>query len=103
MAHAASLVLDLEQRLVGIDVDDVDEAVLVLVALLGDQPTFHKLLMRSGEVGERDLDVMAVICFGLLLAALAIEHLAVGRRAGPRIGTALIIRNAGYSVEDIRV
>ena len=61
MTHAARLVLDLEQRLVGVDIDDIDEAILVLVALLGDQPALHQLLVRAGEVGERDLDVVPVV------------------------------------------
>ena len=61
MPHAAGFMLDAEDRLVGVHIDDVEEAVLVLIALLADQPALHQLLVRAGEVGQRDLDVVPVI------------------------------------------
>ena len=61
VAHAARLMLDAEQRLVGVHIDDIEEAVLVLVAFLADQPTLQQLLVRAGEVGQRDLDVVGVV------------------------------------------
>ena len=61
VAHAAGFVLDPEQRLVGVHIDDVEEAILVLVAFLGDQAALQQLLVRAGEVGQRDLDVVPVV------------------------------------------
>ena len=42
VAHAAHLVLDGEERAVALDVDDVDEAVLVLVVLLADEAALQE-------------------------------------------------------------
>ena len=42
----------------------------MLVALLADQAALQQLLVRAGEVGQRDLDVVAVV-FGQLLAGRA--------------------------------
>ena len=70
-------VIDAEQRFVGVHIDDVEEAILVLIAFLTDQPTLQQLLVRAGEVGERDLDVVPVIP-GVLAVGLAIRDLAVG-------------------------
>ena len=39
--------LDREQAFAGVEIDDVLEAVLVLVALLGDQPAFFELGVRA--------------------------------------------------------
>ena len=52
--HAAHLMLDGEQHFAGIQVDDVLEAVLPLVAFLSDQAALLQFLVRAGEVGERD-------------------------------------------------
>ena len=61
MPHAAGLVLDAEQRLVGVHIDDVEEAILMLVAFLGDQAPLQQFLVRAGEVSQRDLDVVPVV------------------------------------------
>ena len=61
MRHAAHLVLDLEEHLAVVGIDDVDEAVLVRVALLADDPALQHLLVRAGEVGDVDGDVVAVV------------------------------------------
>ena len=44
MPHAAGLVFDLRQRLVAIHIDDIDEAILVLIALFGDQTPLQNFL-----------------------------------------------------------
>src|SRR5438552_5971351 len=59
--HAANLVLDLEQQLVGVGIDDLDEAPLVGMALHRDEPAVHELLVRPVEVRDVDGDVMAVV------------------------------------------
>src|SRR5690242_18945481 len=52
MGDAADLVLDLEQLLAGRRIDEVVEAVLVLVALLGEDLALDQLVMRLGEVRD---------------------------------------------------
>ena len=60
VGDAADLVLDREQVLAGLEADDVLPAILVLIALLGDQPALFELVMRAGEFLGIDLQVMAV-------------------------------------------
>src|SRR4029077_339565 len=72
--HAADLVLDLEQHLAGVEVDDVLEAVLAAVALLGDQVELAQLLVWPAEILDIDLQVMAVE-FRQLLVGLAENQL----------------------------
>src|SRR5262249_18389130 len=45
MPHAARLVLDLENLLVGVHIDGIDEAILVLLAFLGDEASFDEPLV----------------------------------------------------------
>src|SRR4029077_11182254 len=59
--QAADLMLDLEKGFVAIEIDDVLPAVLVGVALLGQQLAFLQLFIRAGEVADIDLDVVSVI------------------------------------------
>src|SRR5262249_49943047 len=61
MPHAAHLVLDAEEDAPAFDVDDVLEAILVLVALLADQAALGEPAIGPGEIGEVDLHVVAVI------------------------------------------
>src|SRR5690349_14351023 len=61
MAHAAYLVLDLQLDGAGRDVDDVDEAVLVLVGFAAHESALAELRVGSGKISEVDLHVMAVV------------------------------------------
>src|SRR5256885_76092 len=61
MLHAADLVLDGEEVLAVGGIDDVLEAVLVLIALLGDEPALQKPPMGTGEIGDIDLNVVPVV------------------------------------------
>ncbi len=53
--------LDLKQHLARVEIDDVDEAVFVLAVLHADEAELAELLVGAGEVGDVDLDVVAVI------------------------------------------
>ena len=88
MAHAAGFVLDAEQRLVGVDVDDVEETVLVLVGFLGDQAALEQFLVRAGEVDQGDLDVVAVV-FRDRRGGLAVDDAAFGGGSRPGVVAAL--------------
>ena len=61
MRGAAHFMLDGEQVLAAVEIDDVLEAVLVLIVFLGDEAALQEALIRAGEVGDVDLDVVAVI------------------------------------------
>ena len=52
--------LDREQVLAGFEADDVLPAILVLIALFGDQLALFELVMRAREFLGIDLQVMAV-------------------------------------------
>src|ERR1051326_3470188 len=61
MLHAADLVLDREQRLAAPRIDDVLEAILVLIALLGDEAALQEPPMGTGEIADIDLNVVTVV------------------------------------------
>src|SRR3954462_10508604 len=61
MGGAAHFVLDREQVTAGCGIDDVAEAVLILVALAPDQIALAKLAMRSRKIRDVDLHMVAVI------------------------------------------
>ena len=61
VAHAAHLVLDREQHAPRVEIDDVLEAVLVLVALLGDEVALQQAAIGAGEIGQVDGDVVAFL------------------------------------------
>ena len=61
VGHGADFVLDFEQFLAAVDVDDVHDPVLVGISLFSDQPAFEQFRVRSREVGDLDLDVMAIV------------------------------------------
>jgi hypothetical protein len=52
-------VLDLEESAPAVGIDDVLEAVLVGIALLGDEPALGQPGMWAREVRDVDRDVMA--------------------------------------------
>src|SRR5207249_3105336 len=62
MPHASNLVFDGDQHLRGIQVDDVLEAALALVVLFRDQSALEKAPVYARAIGDRDLDVMTVVC-----------------------------------------
>src|SRR5918994_777231 len=55
VGETAYLVLDREERLVALQVDDVLEAVLIIVALLGDQAALEQPPVRAGKIRDVDL------------------------------------------------
>src|SRR5689334_21075012 len=61
VAHAAHLVLDGEERAPALDVDDLLEAVLVLIARLADEAALQKPAIGAGEVGDIDLEMVSVV------------------------------------------
>src|SRR5690349_5755851 len=61
MGEASHFVLKNEKRLSTLRVDDVSEAILVLAALLGDEPALEQAAVRPGEVGDVNLDVVPVV------------------------------------------
>src|SRR5580658_2611710 len=91
--HTAGFVLNPGQRLVRVHIDDIEEAILMLIALFRDQTALNQLLMRPGKVRERDLDVMTVIFrqFGL---GLTVDHLAFAGARSPGVSTPIVL---GYT------
>src|SRR5579872_2595518 len=65
--HAAHFVFDREQHLAGVEVDDVLEAVLAAVALLGDQVELCQPVVRPAEILDIDLQMVAVERLQLLV------------------------------------
>src|SRR5712692_10126368 len=61
MLHATHLMLDREQHFAAVWVDNVLEAILMLVALLRDQPLLPQAPMRPREVIDVDLEMVLVI------------------------------------------
>ena len=61
VGHRPHFVLELKQGFAAIDIDNILEAILILIAFLGDQAAFAQAGMRAGEVGEVNLDMMAVV------------------------------------------
>jgi len=61
MTHAAHLMFDREQNLARAGIDDVFETVLMFVALLLNESAFKQSAVRSREIRDADLDVMAVV------------------------------------------
>ena len=61
MLHAANLVLDRKQHFAAEGIDEVLEPVLMLVALFAYQSALQKLLIRTREVRDIDLYMMAVV------------------------------------------
>src|SRR6516165_2945143 len=58
---AARLMLDREQHFAAVEIDQVVEAILIIVAFLDDQPELLKLAMRVGKIGNVNLHVMPVV------------------------------------------
>src|SRR5216684_1926189 len=58
MLQAAHLVLNGEEHFAAVGIDDVLEAILMLVALLNDQSFFRQAAMRPGEIVDVDLEMM---------------------------------------------
>src|SRR5580698_592865 len=94
--HTAGLVLDPSQRLIGIDINDIEETILVLIALFSDQPTLHQFFVRTGKIGQRDLDMMSVV-FREIGTGFAISDLAFTRARSPCIRSSLVLRHASYA------
>src|SRR5580704_8321428 len=58
MPHTAGFVLDAEQWLIRIDINEIEETILMLIALFYDQATLKQFLVWPREISQRDLDVM---------------------------------------------
>ena len=61
VGHRPHLVLELEQGFPAIYIDNILEAILILIAFLGDQAAFDQAGMRAGKVGEVNLDMVAIV------------------------------------------
>ena len=92
--------LDLEQHLAGVEVDDVLEAVLATVALLGDQVELAQLLVRPTKILDIDLQVMAVE-FRQLLVGLAENQFLLRPDLDVRRLAAAIALDLGQRAEDL--
>jgi hypothetical protein len=84
--RTAHFVLDREQQLAGVEVDDILEAVLILVVFDRDEIARLQLLVGAGEIRDVHLHVMAVELrlrtVGLAkLHVLVLAHLDAGERA----------------------
>jgi hypothetical protein len=61
MARASDFVLDSELDRSVPNIGDMQESVLMLIAFLGDQTMLPQSVVRPGEIGDVELDVMPVI------------------------------------------
>jgi hypothetical protein len=102
VAHAAHLVLDGEQHPAVVHIDDVLEAILVLVALLGDQAPLQQPAMRAGEVGKIDGDVVAVESRGGGVR-LAEDEMLAGADRGARKPPALVLGHVAFRAQHLAV
>src|SRR5205823_13565531 len=99
---AADLVLDREQVLAGVEADDVLPAILVLIALLGDQAALFELVMRARKFLGIDLQVVTVE-LGYLPVCLTEDQLLPGSGAHVGGATLAILLDAGRRVEDLAI
>ena len=88
---AADLVLNLEDQFAGVQVDDVLKAVLVVVALLRDEPAFLQEGVGAGEVGEVDRNVMAVVGRQLAIGRFPEAKLLLQPHADVRDGAVVVL------------
>src|ERR1700678_2468746 len=102
MPHAARLMLDSGQWLVRVDVNDIKKAVLMLIALFGDQATFKQLFVRTGKVSQRDLNMVPVV-IRKIGVGLTVNHLAFAGARGPCVGPPFVLSNAGDAAKDLRI
>ncbi|MNC92051.1 hypothetical protein D3C83_84100 [compost metagenome] len=61
MLEAAYLVFDLEQPRAALRVDEILEAVLMLIAFFGHEAVRFEKPVRACEIGDVDRDVVAVV------------------------------------------
>ncbi|WP_229192860.1 hypothetical protein [Bradyrhizobium brasilense] len=101
MRGAAHLVLDGEQMSAVGRIDDIAEAVLVLIVFAGDQIAFAQSLVGAREVRDVDLDVMAVE-FALRRVALAELQILILADFCAR-DDAIAVYDAGGDAQDLRI
>src|SRR5262249_11591523 len=89
VAHAAHFVLDAEQHL-ALGIDDVLETVLMLIALLRDQPSLQQFAVGAGKIRQINRHVVPVEIRGLNVALAEDEALA-GAYGNARVGAALVV------------
>ena len=61
MRHAADFVFDAKERRTRLGVDDIDKAKLVLAAFLRHEPQVLETPVRTGKIGDVNLDVVAIV------------------------------------------
>src|SRR5271163_2325957 len=99
---ATHLVLDREQVLAGLEAHDVLPAILVLIALFGDQAALLELVMRAREFLGINLQVMAVE-FRDLVVGLTENQLLPGPGADVSGAALAILLDAGRRIEDFAI
>jgi len=82
-------------------IDDVSEAILVLIALLRDQVTLQQAAMGAGEIREIDLDVMAVVV-GQRPIGLAENQILLRPDGGTRARAVLVLAGFGKGADHAR-
>src|SRR5262245_62018306 len=101
MREASHLMLDREQELAGVEIDDVAEAILVLIVLAVDEAALVQPPVRTGEVRNVDLDMMLVEV-GQGLVGLAEQQLLVLADLDAR-DRAVAVRDLGWRADHLRI
>src|SRR5579875_303439 len=102
MAHAAHLMLEADQHLARTRIDDILEAVLVLIALLGNQPALQKPPMRLGKIYQCNLDMRSVIRRNRPIR-LTENQILVRREQHPHPWAFPVLKMLGRAVQDLPV
>src|SRR5437660_346889 len=102
MLHAAHLVLDGEQHRARIEIDDVLEAVLMLIALLGNDAELLQPAVGAGEIRDIDLD-MVTVEGRLRLVGLAKDEILPGPDHDAGSASIPVIQEVGRGAHDLAV
>src|SRR5277367_605681 len=102
MAHAAHFMLDGEQRRARFRIDKILESILMLVALLRDEALVEQFPVRSGEVCDVNLDVMAVVGRGCAVG-LAKHEMLSDADLDPCESSAVELARVGLGAYDLAV
>ncbi len=60
MAHGTDLVFDLKKFIAVVRIDDIDDAILILVAFFRNDAEIEQFFVRAGKIREINLKMMAV-------------------------------------------
>src|SRR5579884_1637806 len=101
VAGAPYLMLDGEDRLAGVRIDDIGEAELVVADALADELALLEELVRPGEVGNVDGDVVAVVVRDVL--ALAKDQPLVDANFDDGRRSLAVLLQAGRRAKDLLI